>query len=202
MGARLASTAATASAAELESRNEIADHTARLNSVFFPRASQAIERIRDGNLRLAHYTSAEAAYRIIQNEEFWMRKSTAMNDFLEVHHGWDCLKQSYSGDSGKRLHAILDRFAPTLRTRLEALFNGHIDGLLYETYLGCFSLHKNDEDEFGRLSMWRAYGRGSTVALILNNTPFASASDAFGRKRKFAHCTIPPLTRLSECIDP
>lgn len=109
-----------------------------------------------------------------------MRKSSVMNDFSEVRHGWECLKDAYASEHGARLHALLDRVSPDLRRRLEELFNGHIDGLIDNTYLGCFSLHAAHEEHVGRLSMWRAYGSSSRVALVLNNTPFTSTSDALG----------------------
>ena len=34
--------------------------------------------------RFVHYTSAEAALRIIQNKRIWMRNVTAMSDYSEV----------------------------------------------------------------------------------------------------------------------
>jgi hypothetical protein len=54
--------------------------------------------------------------------------------------------------------------------------------------VACFSEHGGtnwdasdrdyQEDAFGRLSMWRAYGRGSGMALVLNNKPFMSPTQA------------------------
>jgi hypothetical protein len=46
----------------------------------------------------------------------------------------------------------------------------------------CFSEHGNtevDEDSFGRLSMWRAYGGDNNVAMILNPEPFFAETNTF-----------------------
>ncbi len=41
------------------------------------------------------------------------------------------------------------------------------------TYIACLSEHTDDDDDkYGRLSMWRAYGESTGVALVLNNAPF------------------------------
>src|SRR5690606_23126401 len=45
------------------------------------------------------------------------------------------------------------------------------------TYLTCLSEHEPEEDNLGRLSMWRAYGGRSGVALVLNRTPFEADTD-------------------------
>jgi hypothetical protein len=38
------------------------------------------------------------------------------------------------------------------------------------TYLACLSEHQ-DEDEHGRLPMWRAYGATTGIALVINAAP-------------------------------
>jgi hypothetical protein len=63
--------------------------------------------------------------------------------------------------------------------------------LALRTFVACFSEHggtnwdasdrDHQEDAFGRLSMWRAYGRGSGVALVLNHKPFMSRRPAWSR---------------------
>jgi len=41
-------------------------------------------------------------------------------------------------------------------------------------YIGCLSEHKAEEDSSGRLSMWRAYGQGSGVAIVMHSKPIVS----------------------------
>ena len=47
---------------------------------------------------------------------------------------------------------------------------------MFDTYLTSISEHRNKEDTFGRLSMWRAYGETTGVALVMNNSPFLTPS--------------------------
>jgi len=124
--------------------------------------------------RLVHYTSAEAAYRIITGRQMWLRNAQMMNDFSEIQHGLDCLQQAWASDAGKSLQAMLDRLKQGLRDELATIFDGHTDALKIGTFLTSLSEHDDDEDMYGRLSMWRAYGGKSGVALVLNNTAFAA----------------------------
>ncbi len=59
------------------------------------------------------------------------------------------------------------------------LFDKWLPHNRYNVYVTCISEHANDEDAYGRLSMWRAYGRGSIgVAIIMRNEPFWQHSHA------------------------
>src|SRR5690606_28877157 len=79
---------------------------------------------------------------------------------------------------GQRFRAFLDEVFPGMRARLEAdFFNHHSQLFPTGTYLLCLSEHVNDEDATGRLSMWRAYGRGTGVAIVMNSAPFLGGSD-------------------------
>jgi Protein of unknown function (DUF2971) len=65
-----------------------------------------------------------------------------------------------------------------LSTEIENLVNSWRGRLVFDTYLTCISEHRNKEDPFGRLSMWRGYGETTGVALVMNNSPFLTPSDA------------------------
>lgn len=125
-----------------------------------------------------HYTSADAAISIIRNKQVWLRKSTTMNDFMEVEHGLDCLAQAYREPGGMRLRQILDEISPGTTSELEKSFNSWVPDFRDQTYLMCLSEHDDSEDRLGRLSMWRAYGASVGVALVLKSTPFVTVSDA------------------------
>jgi hypothetical protein len=127
--------------------------------------------------RLVHYTSAESAYRIISGRQIWLRNAQMMNDFSEIQHGINCLHQAWNSPGGRNLHAMLDRIQTGLRHELAQLFDGHAEGLRVGTFITALSEHENDEDLLGRLSMWRAYGGRSGVALVLNNTAIAAETD-------------------------
>jgi len=127
--------------------------------------------------RLVHYTSAESAYKIIAGRQIWLRNAQMMNDFSEIRHGIDCVVDAWDSPTGKDLQAMLDRLKIGLRDELAELFNGHADGLKVGTFIVSLSEHEDDEDQLGRLSMWRAYGGRTGVALVLNNAAFAAMTD-------------------------
>ena len=61
--------------------------------------------------------------------------------------------------------------------RVDELFRSWTDDWRFETYLACVSLHREAEDQSGRLSMWRAYG---DTALVIRNTPMMAVTDLLG----------------------
>jgi hypothetical protein len=63
-----------------------------------------------------------------------------------------------------------------LSPEIEKLFDDWTGHRKFDTYLACFSEHKESEDTFGRLSMWRAYGGTTGVALVMKNEPFQSTT--------------------------
>ncbi|MCA3693759.1 DUF2971 domain-containing protein [Aquidulcibacter sp.] len=127
--------------------------------------------------RLAHYTSAAAAYQILTNQEVWLRNASMMNDFSEIQHGIDCLGAAWRSRGGKQLREMLDRIEPGLSERIARLFDSNSFILQQNTFIVSLSEHDDNEDDYGRLSMWRAYGGSSGVALILNPTAFLSDTD-------------------------
>jgi hypothetical protein len=103
-----------------------------------------------------------------------------MNDFMEVQYGLQCLYRAYHSEAGKRFQAVLDRLFDGLRTEIEKLFDYWTWRLRTDTYFTCVSEHKGEgEDTLGRLSMWRAYGGTTGVALVMNSQrkPGSSSRD-------------------------
>lgn len=149
----------------------------KLAALFMPHLLEGAATIRSGK-RLVHYTSAEAAYRIISGREIWLRNAVLMNDFSEMRHGLACLQSAWNSPSGIRLREWLDEKWPGFREEIESTFDSHADGLTTATFMLSLSEHDDDEDELGRLSMWRAYGGRAGVALVLNPTIFLSETDA------------------------
>lgn len=148
--------------------------------IFFPHVTREMERVRAAPGRFAHYTSADAALKILRSEKMLLRNSTLMNDFSEVRHGLECLRAAYNNSAdGRRLTDLLNQIDVGLAEKLEAEFNGQIDHLVNETYLISVSEHLGgDEDFYGRLSMWRAYAPKDGVAFVFHSTPFVSESNS------------------------
>lgn len=147
--------------------------------LFQPHIAERMSELTVEN-RLVHYTSAEAAFKIISGKEIWLRNALLMNDFSEIQHGLACLQNAWKQPSGKRLQDWLEATRPGLRGKLVETFDGHTEGLRIATFMLSLSEHGNDEDELGRLSMWRAYGGVTGTALVLNRTIFLSQTDAMG----------------------
>ena len=107
-----------------------------------------------------------------------------MNDYLEIEHGLTCLAEAYKGDHGIRLKSFIDKKFPGLSVEIEQNFNAWQHGLRHETFVTCLSEHAGPglekEDEHGRLSMWRAYGRRKGVAMVVNQAPIWMTSTALG----------------------
>jgi Protein of unknown function (DUF2971) len=146
--------------------------------VAFERTSEAISR----QLRFVHYTSADTAMRIFQGKEVWMRKSSCMNDFMEIEHGFNCLHAAYKSEKD-RFTSVLEGIFPGFCAKLEGLIDGWLPHFRSDTYIACISEHGDEstgdeEDQMGRLSMWRAYGGVTGVAIVMNGGAFLRPSDA------------------------
>jgi Protein of unknown function (DUF2971) len=106
-----------------------------------------------------------------------MRKSF-VDDFSEVQHGLECIRKAFRGEHGERFKSIFNRlFGETFFPEFSTIFDSWVPLFLRDTFIISVSEHSEREDTFGRLSMWRAYGEGSGVALVLNNLLFVTPSD-------------------------
>lgn len=150
----------------------------RLAALFFPYATKKQKDVRAGKTRFVHYTSAEAAVRIIQNREVWMRRTSTMNDYMEVEYGFECLNRAYKSDAATSMKGALEEEFSGACQELEQKFDLWLPSFRGETYVTCISEHDDNEDDVGRLSMWRAYGATAGVAIVLNSTAFATASES------------------------
>ncbi|MDG2531410.1 DUF2971 domain-containing protein [Caulobacter endophyticus] len=149
-----------------------------LGSLFFPHHLAARDEVERQNTRFAHYTSAAVAMSIIQDPYVWMRNALTMNDFSEMRHGLDCIIPAYKDpEVGGRLREFIEEIHPGLPNLFEERFNSWLPHFEQNTFLTSLSRHDKSEDEYGRLSMWRAYGQRNGVALILKNTPFMAETD-------------------------
>lgn len=137
--------------------------------VFFPQIVKSRNQVISKGGRFVYYTNATVAANILTEREIWLRNTSTMNDYMEVSHGFECLKAAYDKPKAKNpLKEILDECYSGLSQEIETFFNGWLPGIRNETYITCVSEHCPTEDQNGRLSMWRAYGGGAGVALIFN----------------------------------
>jgi hypothetical protein len=152
----------------------------KLAAIFLPYARGGIERLyprrQADTACFAHYTSAEAASKIIQTKQVWMRNTSVMNDYREVWHGLDCVKNAW-GRHGPALTSALNDISKDMGSEAESLFNSWVENILNRTYIASLSEHDESENLHGRLSMWRAFGSLSTPrgAVILRLPWFTDA---------------------------
>lgn len=149
----------------------------RLYKIFAPKLANAQKHAQENNKKFVHYTNAEAAFKIIKNSEVWLRNTTTMNDYSEVLHGIDCLVRAHEEEEGKSLKTTLNKIHPNITEDIARHFNGWQPTFKNDSYIFCISEHEQDENNYGRLSMWRAYGKNSGVALVLNNDAFLQEND-------------------------
>lgn len=148
----------------------------KLEEIFF---GEHIDRLISlgANARFAHYTSAEVAISIIKNKEIWMRSASVMNDSSEFDYGFESLWEYCATNAFKD---ILKNISPSLLNSFERLSRGRFGVKREAVFLSCLSEHSPEEDAYGRLSMWRAYGGGNGVALVLNSSFLASETAQYG----------------------
>ncbi|MGD1979648.1 MAG: DUF2971 domain-containing protein, partial [Akkermansiaceae bacterium] len=148
-------------------------------ALFFPDYDEHLKKISSGETRFAYYTSADTAMKVIRNEEIWLRNTQGMNDFLEVEHGFESLRKAFKeSKEGKSFQNFINTKFPGTMKKVFDLFDGWLPTLRTQTYIACVTVHGDREDEYGRLSMWRAYGGARPVALVFNSSPFQNDSSA------------------------
>jgi len=157
---------------------EMWEQAMRLSDIMMPRFMKQTRELflrRPGQTRgrLVHYTTADAALKIIKTKRFWMRNTNCMSDFSEVQHGFDILNSFFS-DSAKRTSftEALDDCIPGVASEAITAFNNSWREIQLNTYIACLSEHQDSEDFNGRLSMWRAFGGTATRIGIVLNIPY------------------------------
>jgi hypothetical protein len=108
----------------------------RLEAIFMPHAiarrNVLYENGTKDYARFVHYTSAEAALKIIRTKRVWMRNTTCMADYREVQHGYDILNRVFAANANLgRFHAALDACVPNAAAEsFQLLING---GMIFDS---------------------------------------------------------------------
>ena len=153
----------------------------KLKEIFFPHLLPKIESLKEGEISLVHYTSAETALKIIREKKVWMRNANFMADYMEIRTGTKKIKDVFDPQTGsKGFWESLDEIKFGLKEKVHEYYNGWVPQIEANSYLFCVSEHSKKEDDIGRLSMWRGYGGSGGVALILNSAPFLAETMVLG----------------------
>lgn len=152
-----------------------------LESIFHPYALRQMEEFvnkqRDQTqASFVHYTSAEAALRILEKKRIWMRNVTCMSDYSEVKLGFSLLNEVLFGANQEGLNALNEALVGCAEGAAEEaiqFFNKWWTDIRFSTYITSISEHDESEDQHGRLSMWRAFGGTDVRVAIVFKFPFS-----------------------------
>ena len=154
----------------------------KLNKIFHCDYHKRMEELKKSTNKLVHYTSASAGLKILQNKEIWMRRVSCMNDFSEVQHGKDLFIDLWKNTEKDIVQKLTSLFSDNGDVFNEVI--GELEKIsafnILHSYITCFSEHLESEDKYGRLSMWRGYGKGTGIALVLKKDIFCSDYDSLG----------------------
>jgi hypothetical protein len=103
-----------------------------------------------------------------------------MNDFTELEYGYRLIVDMWADETGGRLKELLTalevdvlEFSKSIKQSLLVVRQ--------HAFLGSVCLHDMQRDnQFGKLSMWRAYGNRNGVALVMNPMIFAADAQRLG----------------------
>jgi hypothetical protein len=115
---------------------------------------------------------------LIKSKRMWMRNATCMSDYREVQHGFEILNSYFSDETKKNSFILaLDSCCPGAALEGINLFNRWWRDIKIGTYITSLSEHDDTEDINGRLSMWRAFGSGTTarVGIVFRIPDFSQA---------------------------
>lgn len=150
----------------------------KLDSILMPYAAGRRDKLKACAGKFVHYTSADSGLKIINTRTLWMRSTTAMSDYSEVQHGYQRLGEH---PNTQILLSTLDQSLGGLGREARELFSQWwaTNDIQLQTYVASISEHLDEENEHGRLSMWRAFARTSArVALVLRIPLVPSAAQS------------------------
>jgi hypothetical protein len=112
------------------------------------------ELVKQQSPLLAHYTSLEAAEKILASHELWFSNPLFMNDWEEMRFGIIEGVAVLERANHVREALVSDARIQRFKTAFARFFE-HLDKVqLPDTYVFCLSEHHKD-DQDGLLSMWR-----------------------------------------------
>jgi Protein of unknown function (DUF2971) len=131
--------------------------------------------------KFVHYTSADAALKILRTKRLWMRNTLCMGDYREIQYGHDMTLYAFNNENGKlreEFIAAVDSCSPGIARKAIDQFDENWAFIQRGTYVVCLSEHDQSENQHGRLSMWRAFAPASArVAIVIALPYFTSVSE-------------------------
>ena len=160
----------------------------QLQAIFDSEVAQKREDLLSTDGKLVHYTSSDTAFRILDGKAVWMRNVQVMNDYMEVRHGIDSMirffrpvSEEFPDVGQTEMRAAFEEQWPGLFSSVIDQFNYWLPHMEQDSYITSLSIHPKEENNNGRLSMWRSYGMGPVgVALVINPRPFYEVEGDIG----------------------
>ncbi|WP_304097981.1 DUF2971 domain-containing protein [Phascolarctobacterium succinatutens] len=150
-----------------------------IEEVFHKEYIEKLLGLKSNELKLAHYTSARVALSLIENKTIWLNNIQYMNDYSEIKIGNTLLADYYNNETGNEIKEVIEEINHGIKQNLELSYNNNLSRLM-NTYAFCLTEHSKEEDDYGRLSMWRAYAPKNGVAIVLDTDVFTE--EAFNTK--------------------
>ena len=149
----------------------------KLAKIFEPGLGEAVATAFLEDRRFVYYTSADAAMKIVPNGELWFRNAAVITDLSEMSYGLKLINTVFSGAEGNRFREIVENIFPGTMNKAIKLLDVWKEEVALNTYIACVSIHNPEEDQYGRLSMWRAYG---DTAIVMNLRPLLEMTELKG----------------------
>ena len=113
-----------------------------------------------------------------------MRNTQTMNDPSEIFYGEQLVGKLKQNPVWKRFECALNSIQPSQADQTNFIFDVWAKAMKYTTFISCVSEHEKEEDQNGRLSMWRAYGGRNGVALISKAEAMSLDNENLDQKSK------------------
>jgi hypothetical protein len=164
--------------------------------IFFPYTAKKRLEFQDAQRSFIYYTTASTALKALKSREIWMRLTGVMNDHSEVQHGLNCLSTALSPSTSacQQLVSSLNGCFQDLYQEVRNQFEEWVPSIFSDTFITCISEHYREDRDYGKLSMWRAYGGNAGVAFVLRPNVF------FLETQALAAYTVPVLYANREDI--
>ena len=139
--------------------------------ISFPEENRDRNLLHNGKRALVHYTSAETGAKIIKSKKLWLRNARNTNDKSEIIYSLSKFEISFKkySDSYEKLFYEIDRVSGP--QKFANFARGYFLNIIDQSFISCFSNHPAGDlklQDFGKLSMWRAYGSANAVCIVLN----------------------------------
>lgn len=164
-----------------------------LDNIFFHYYNQNLQELKNNqDVEFAYYSSLEVIHYILTDGKIWLRNASCMNDWMEIRRGQELFMKYFQVKENicrfKEIFNQIDCKFDWVGKILQFIQDFPMSAS-YDCYLASLTVHDKKDDNLGKLSMWRGYGRGIGGALIFNKQKILSQDIAGISFSKVAYFT-------------